>query len=113
MKPWRKGSPLHTALRTSRQRADFLELEIREGLALTALREDSAGPGDIDTLRCMAGLASVLNPGVYALARQVFQKPAYPAAAKLWRLTCADRRCISVAQFDAAYTTWAGVSPTR
>jgi hypothetical protein len=113
MKPWRKGSPIATARRTSQQRADFQELEIKEGLALTALRDNNTTTNDIDTLRNMAGLAAVLNPNLYTLARQVFHEPAYPAASKLWRLTCADRRCISVAQFDAAYSLLMGQPPNR
>jgi len=107
------GTPLHAALRNAKERQRFRELEIREGLALTALQADQASPDDMDVVRNMAALAAVLNPQRYELARQVFHQPAYASAARLWGLTCNDRRCMSVQEFDRRYTLLMGEPPCK
>jgi hypothetical protein len=101
MPRWSKGSPLFAALRTEQQRSDFAGLEVAEGLALTALRDGQASEADTLLLQNMAALSVVVNPGRHALAHRVYQEPTYREAATLWRLTCADRRSMPVARFEA------------
>ncbi len=98
---WQKGSRLFGATRTEQQRNDFAGLEVAEGLALNALRDGHATEADTLLLQNMAALSVAVNPGRHALAHQVYRAPTYREAAKLWHLTCADRRCMPVARFEA------------
>lgn len=98
---WPKGSPLFAATRTDQQRGDFIDLELQEGLALTALRDGRADAADLVLLQNMAALAVALNPARNPLATLVYQAPTYAQAARLWHLTCADRRSMPVARFEA------------
>lgn len=98
---WQKGSRLFGATRTEQQRNDFAGLEVAEGLALNALRDGHATEADTLLLQNMAALAVALNPARKQLAQRVYQAPTYADAACLWRLTCADRRCMPVARFEA------------
>lgn len=101
MRKWAKGSRLFGAIRTEQQRSDFAGLEILEGLALSAMRDGQATEADTLLMQNMAALSVAVNPGRHALAHRVYQAPTYREAAKLWRLTCADRRCMPVARFEA------------
>jgi hypothetical protein len=101
MSKWGKGSRLFSATRTPRQCRDFANLEIQEGLSLTAVRDGLATAADSLLLQNMAALAVALNPARRALALRVYQNPTYPEAAALWKQTCADRRTMPVSRFEA------------
>jgi hypothetical protein len=101
MSKWGKGSRLFSATLTPQQRSDFSNLEIQEGLSLTALRDGLATAADALLLQNMAALAVALNPTRHELSLRVYQGPTYAEAAALWKQTCADRRTIPVKRFEA------------